>query len=153
MPGTVPYRSRPLFYRKLTKEIMGSPSASLPGLANFTLSVECLSPYGLMKTLRELGAASSTLWHPYALWKLSRYPWNQQGSGKLKIVKISVLLALWERFVKATDRVSTWCLAIHLFILRSPTVMRLNSVDIRMICSGRFAISLNQFIHTISSIL
>ena len=60
MLGTVPYRSRPLFYRKLTREIMGSPSANLPGWANFTLSVECLSPYGVMKTMRELGAASST---------------------------------------------------------------------------------------------
>ena len=47
MLGAVPYRSRPLFYRQLTKEIMGSPSASLPvpGWAHFTLSAGCLSPY------------------------------------------------------------------------------------------------------------
>ena len=61
MPGMVPYSSRSLFYRQLTKEIMGSPSASLPvpGWANFTLSVGCLSPRGLMKMPRELEAASS----------------------------------------------------------------------------------------------
>ena len=111
MPGMVPCCSRPVFYRQLTTEIMGSPSVSLlvPGLANYTLLVGCLSPYGLMKTPRELGAASSTHWHPYGLWKLSRYPWNQQGSGQAtKIVKISIFTGHMGTFCESHMRVGHW---------------------------------------------
>ena len=43
---------------------------------------DCSLAAGFMKTLGELGTASSTNRRPYGLLKLSRHPWNRKGAGR-----------------------------------------------------------------------